>query len=126
MGNPPPIQKQPNINYRKEKTNINSLETFTELVENDIFKLGNYKRIKNNINNQERKALKDMQKNTSKTRRIQDKGSRFLVLDSDSYIENTDRQLERSSFQQLDYNPSHKFRKKVTSWVKKWKKKQDS
>ena len=87
MGNPPPIQKQPNINYRKEKTNINSLETFTELVENDIFKLGNYKRIKNNINNQERKALKDVQKDTSKTRRIQDKGSRFVVLDSDSYIE---------------------------------------
>ena len=83
--------------------------TFTELVENDIFKLGNYERIKNNISNQERKALKDMQKDTSKTRRIQDKGSRFVVLDSDSYIENTDRQLERSSFQQLDYNPSHKF-----------------
>ena len=27
LGNPPPIQKQSNINYRKEKTNINSLET---------------------------------------------------------------------------------------------------
>ena len=49
LGNPPPIQMQPNINYRKEKTNINSLETFIELVENDTFKPDSYKRIKNNI-----------------------------------------------------------------------------
>ena len=55
-----------------------------------------------------------MKKDTSKTCRIQDKGSRFVVLDSDSYIEKIDRQLERSSFQQLDYDHSDKFRKKVT------------
>ena len=75
MGNPLPMEKQPNINYWKEKTNINSLETFIELVENDIFKPDNYKRIKNNISNQKRKALKYMQKDTSKTCCIQDKGS---------------------------------------------------
>ena len=63
-----------------------------------------------------------MKKDTSKTCRIQDKGSRFVVLDSDSYIEKIDRQLERSSFQQLDYDHSDKFRKKVTLWVKKWEK----
>ena len=111
IGNPPPIQLH--INYRKEMTNINSLETFRQLVEN-IFKPANYKKIKNYISNQERKALKDIQNDTSKTCRIQDKGSRFVVLDSDSYIEKIDRQLERSSFQQLDYDHSDKFRKKVT------------
>ena len=115
LGNPLPIQKQRYINYQKEKTNINSLETFIELVENDIFKPDNYKRIKNNISNQERKALKDMQKYTSKPCCIQDKGSHFAVFDSDSYIEKIDCQFERSSFQQLDYNPSDKFCKKVTS-----------
>ena len=62
-----------------------------------------------------------MKKDTSKTCRIQDKGSQFVVLDSDSYIENIDYQLERSSFQQLDDNPSDTFRKKVTLWNKKWK-----
>ena len=115
LGNPPPIQKQSNINYRKEKTNINSLENFVELVENDIFKPKNYRRIKNNISNQERNALKDIQKDTSKTCRIQDKGSRFVVLDSDSHIEKTDRQLEISSRQQSDYHPSDEFCKRVTS-----------
>ena len=70
------------MNCQKEKTNINSLENFTELVENDIFKPNNQKRIKNNISIQERNALKDIQRNTSKTCRTQDKGSRFVVLDS--------------------------------------------
>ena len=75
------------------------MENFIELVENDIFKPTNYKRIKNNISNQERKALKHIQKRTSKTCRIRDKGSRFVVLDSDSYYDKIDHQLERSSFQ---------------------------
>ena len=101
LGNPPPIQKHPHINYRKEKTNINSLETFIELVENDIFKPTNYKKTKN-ISNHERKALKDIQKDTTKTCHIQSKWSHFAVLGSDSYIEKTDCQLERSSFQELD------------------------
>ena len=80
LGNPPPIQKQPHINNRKEKTNINSLETLIELVENDIFKPTKYKRIKNNISNEERKVLKEIQKDTSKTCRLQDIGSRFFYL----------------------------------------------
>ena len=46
LGNPPPNQQHPNTNYRKEKTNINGLEIFTEFVEEDIFKPNNYKRIK--------------------------------------------------------------------------------
>ena len=46
LGNPPPVQKQPNINQRKEKPNINSLEAFIELVENDIFKLTTIKELK--------------------------------------------------------------------------------
>ena len=122
LENPPPIQKQPNINYRKETTNINSLETFIELAEDDILKPNNNKRIKNNIINPERNAVKDIQKDISKRRRIQDKGSRFVILDSDSYLEKIDRQLERSSFQQLGYNTSDKFWKKVTSLFQKWKK----
>ena len=82
---------------------------YIELVENDIFKPNNYKRIKNNVSNQERNAMKDIQEDTSKKCCIQDKGPCFVVIDSDSYIEKIDHQLERSSFQQLDYNSSDKF-----------------
>ena len=73
-------------------------------------KSNNYKGIKNIISNQERNALKDIQKDTSKICRIQDKG--FVVHDSHSYIEKIDRQLERSSYQQLDFNPSDEFCKR--------------
>ena len=38
---------------------------------------------------------------------MQDKGSRFIALDSDRYIKKICCQLERSSFQQLDYNKKH-------------------
>ena len=44
----------------------------------------------------------EIQKDTSKICGMQNKGSRFVVLDSDSYIEKIDRRLERSSFQQLN------------------------
>ena len=77
-----------------------------------MFKSNNYRRIKNNISNQERTTLKDIQKDTSETCRMQNKGSRFVVLDSDSYIEKIDRQLKRSSFQQLDYTLQMKFAKR--------------
>ena len=51
----------------------------------------------------------DIQKDISRACLMQGGASRFLVLDSDSYIGKIDCQLERSSFQQLDYNPSDKF-----------------
>ena len=73
------------------------MENFIELVENDIFKPTNYKRIKNN-SNQKRKPLKDIQKDTLKTCRIQDKGSCFVVLDSESYIKKIDRDLQEVLF----------------------------
>ena len=43
LGNPPPSKSRSHVNDRKDKTNINSLETFIELVENDIFKPDNYR-----------------------------------------------------------------------------------
>ena len=43
FGNPLPSKSCSHVNYRKDKTNINSLETFIELAENDIFKSDNYR-----------------------------------------------------------------------------------
>ena len=47
IGNPPQQQRSSYINYRKEKTKMSSLETFIELIEKDIFKPENYRRIRN-------------------------------------------------------------------------------
>ena len=57
--------------------------------------------MKNNISDQERNDLKNIQKDTSKTCCIQNKRLRFVALDSDSYIEKIGRQLGRSFFQNL-------------------------
>ena len=51
---------------------------------------------------------------------VQDKGSRFVVLDTNSYIEKVEHQINRSSFDKLDADPSPKFKEKVNNWLEKW------
>ena len=60
FGNPPPSKSRLHVNYRKDEININSLETFTEFVENDIFKPDNYRRIRSSISKEKREALKNI------------------------------------------------------------------
>ena len=121
FGNPPPSKSSLYVNYRKDKTNINSLETFIELVENDIFKPDNYRRVKSNITKEEREALKNIRRDSTRSYRIQDKGSRFVILDNDDYIEKIDYQLRRSSFSELNDDPSNDFETNVIMWIEKWK-----
>ena len=61
LGNPPIEAKSSNANFRKEKTNISSLEAFIELVEKDLFKSSNYNKMKGSITTEERKALQTIQ-----------------------------------------------------------------
>ena len=82
LGIPPVKAKSLNINFRREKTNVNSLETFIELVEKDLFKPCNYNKVKSNIIKEERNALKNIQHDELRSYRVQDKGSRFVVLDN--------------------------------------------
>ena len=46
IDNPPVTSKPFNINFRREETNFNSLETFIEFAEKDLFQLCNYNKIK--------------------------------------------------------------------------------
>ena len=51
---------------------------------------------------------------------LQDKRSRFVVIDNQDYIEMIDYQLGRSSFEKLDHDPSEFFSKKVNSQIQQW------
>ena len=51
--------------------------------------------------------------------RVQDKGSRFVVLDTNNYIEKVEHQINRSSFDKRDADPSPKFKEKVNNWLEK-------
>ena len=121
FGNAPPSKSCSHVNYRKGKTNINSLETFIKLVENGIFKPDNYKRIKSNITKEEREALNNIKRDSTRSYRIQDKGSRFVILDNDDYIEKIDYHFRRSSFSELNDDPSNDFEINVIMWIEKWK-----
>ena len=52
--------------------------------------------------------------------RVQDKGSRFVVLGTNSSTEKVEHQINRSSFDKPDADPSPKFKEKVHSWLEKW------
>ena len=56
----------------------------------------------------------------NKVTRVQDKVSRFIVLDTSSYIEKVEHLINRSSFDKLGDNPSPKFKEKVNNWLQKW------
>ena len=53
--------RSPDINFKSEKTNVNCLETFIELVEKDLFQPCNYHKVKSNITKVEGNALKNIQ-----------------------------------------------------------------
>ena len=50
---------------------------------------------------------------------MQDKGARFVVLDHKDYVEKIEYQLGRSSFEELDHDPSKLFAEKVNLWIQK-------
>ena len=43
-----------------------------------------------------------------------------MVLDTNSYTEKVEHQINRSSFVKLDAEPSPKFKEKVNIWLEKW------
>ena len=104
---------------RREKTNVNSLERFIELVEKDLFQPCNYNKVKRNITKEERNTLKNIHHDELRSYRVQNKGSRFVVLDNEDYIEEINYQLGRS-FEELDYDPSETFSERVELRSKKW------
>ena len=77
---------------------------------------------KSNITKEERNFLKNIQPVKLKSYRVQDKGSRFVIIDNQDYIKKVNYQLERSTFEELDYDPSKTFSERVNLWIQKCKK----
>ena len=88
--------KSSNVNFRKEKTNINSLGTFIELVEKHLFKPSNHNKIKRSVTTEKRKPLKTIQNGKLRSYRLQDKLLHFVILYYEGYIEKIDYQSGRS------------------------------
>ena len=105
--------------YRSKPSTNNSVELFIKRIEKELFNSNNIRKIRNNLNKEGKLALKDMKSWDGKVIGVQDKGSRFVVLDTNSYIEKVEHQINRSSFDKLDADASSKFEEKVNNWLEK-------
>ena len=99
------------------------MELFIENIEKDIFDTVAVRNVRPNISKGEKKALKEIKSWNNQTVHIQDKSSRFVILDNSYYEQKIQTQIDRSSFNQLEEDPSKKFGIEINNWVLKWHRK---
>ena len=90
--------------YRSKPSTNNSIELFIKSIEKELFNPNNIEKTRN-FKKEEKLALKEMKSWDDKVLRVQHKGSRFVVLDTNSYIEKVEHQT-KSSFDKLDADRS--------------------
>ena len=69
---------------------------------------------------EEQIAMKEIRNWDEQTIRIQDKRSRFVLLDNLDYEEKVQHQINRSSFEKISENPNKIYEKRVNTWKEKW------
>ena len=57
--------------------------------------------------------------------RLQDKCNRFVVVDKETNKIKAQQQIAKSSFQELNYDPTKEHIKKVEQWSEKWFRKKE-
>ena len=119
-GKPPPKANPYQQLYRSKPSTNNSVELFIKSIEKELFNPNNIRKTRNNLNKEEKLALKEMKSWDDKVIHVQDKGSRLVVLDTNNYIEKVEHQINRISFDKLDADQSPKFKEKVSNWLEKW------
>ena len=88
---------------------------FIEMLETDIFRSDNYQGIRNNLT-----SLQELRSLNDHTIRVQDKGSRFVLLTNEQYCKKVQYQINRSSFTLLNSDPTKIFEDKINTWIEKW------
>ena len=89
-GKPPPKANPYQQLYRSKPSTNNSVKLFIKSIEKELLNPNNIRNIRNNLNKEENLTLKETKSWDDKIIRVQDKGSRFVVLDTNSYIEKVD------------------------------------
>ena len=64
---------------------------FIKKIEKDLFNPGNVKKVRHNLSKDVKAGLKDISYWDKNVARVQDKGSRFAVLDNEDYIKRSCR-----------------------------------
>ena len=66
-----------------------------------------------------KEALEEIRWWNNQTVQVQDKGSRFVILDNNDYEQKTQTQIDRSSFNRLEEDPIKKFDIEINNWILK-------
>ena len=106
--------------YRSKETKNKHLETFIDITEKQLFEPKNIKSIRSNLTYKETKALTELKSMENAVIRIQDKGSRFVLLTNEDHEKKVERHIARSSFKELPNDPNQKVEHKVKLWIDKW------
>ena len=101
-----------------------ALETFLATIENKLFDIKRARtRPVSNLSKLERTAMNQLCSSNDISVRLQDKDSRFVILDRQDYIDKVESNLNDGSFDVLPSDPSNIFTEAVKNWREKWIKK---
>ena len=98
-----------------------ALETFLATIENKLFDIDRaHHHPVSNLSKPEHKTLHQLSKSKDIVIRLQDKGSRFVILDRTDYIDKVESNLNDGSFDFLPSVPSSSYYQTVKDWGVKW------
>ena len=73
--------------YLSKPNTNNSLELFIDNIEKELFNPNNIRKTQNNLKKEDKLALNEMKSWDDKVIQVQDKGSRFVILNTNNYVE---------------------------------------
>lgn len=107
--------------WKAPVSHVPELELFLDSVRTELFDPGNARFIRDNLSVGERQALATLKQVDNVTIKIQDKGSKFVVIDKSDYDTKMKEQLENPlHYQKLEHDPSADYVSVITQWSTKW------
>ena len=98
-----------------------ALETFLATIENKLFDVHRARHYPvSNLSKSEHKTLHRLRTSKDIVVRLQDKGSRFVILDRTDYIDKVESNLNDGSFDLLPADLSSSYYQMVRDWGVKW------
>ena len=98
-----------------------ALETFLATTENKLFDVHRARHHPvSNLSKSEHKTLQQLRTSKDILIRLQDKGSRFVILDRTDYIDKVESNLNDGSFDLVPSDPSSSYYQTLRDWGVKW------
>ena len=116
-----PWTKNSKLRKPPSPTDNAALESFINCLETTILNPKNLRKVQDNMNKNERKAMKKIKKWDNRIVRLQDKGSRFIILDRLTYCEKISHNMTVGGSHKIVQNDlTKKHEKVVLKWAKYW------